>query len=145
LPTVSVLVTLMTVVPTEVTAEEAALVVPLAADVTAFAAVGTVPEAAEVTCEAAEVTAGTDLAAEPTVPVTALDPSDTTEPSPLGEPWVAALAGPASSRPMPNATHRPPIAAPQMYRNTLRTSRHQPFMPATLIHPEHQCPDPEHN
>ena len=142
---VAVLLTLPTVLPTEVPAGEAALVVPLAADFTGLAEVVTVLEAAEVTCEATGVTAATDPAAEPAVPVTVLDTSDTTEPSPPGEPWVAALAAPASSRPMPNAAHRPPITAPQVYKNTLRVSRHQPFMLATLIHPEHQCPDPEHN
>ena len=133
---VTLLVTLPTVLPTEVTAEAAALVVPLAADVTWLAAVAT-GEAAEVTREAAQVTAGTDPVDEPTVSVTVPDTLNTREPSPLGEAWVAALAGPASSRPMPNATHRPPNTAPQVYNNTLRASRHQPFMPATLIHPEH--------
>lgn len=133
---VTLLVTLPTVLPTEVTAEPAALVVPLAADVTWLAAVAT-GEAAEVTREAVRVTAGTDPVDEPTVPVTVPDTLDTREPSPLGEPWVAALAGPASSRPMPNATHRPPNTAPQVYKNTLRASRHQPFMPTTLIHPGH--------
>jgi hypothetical protein len=92
--------------------------------------------AAVVTCEAAEVTAGPADVTVPVVPLTTPDTADVAEPrTPPAEPWVAALAGPAVRRPMPKATHRPPIAAPQVYKNTFRASWHQPPMPVTLIHP----------
>jgi hypothetical protein len=34
--------------------------------------------------------------------------------APDGALWVAALAGPARSRPMPKARHRPPITTPKV-------------------------------
>jgi hypothetical protein len=91
--------------------------VPPTAEVTPETAEFTVPAAAEVTGETVPVTTGTDVS---TVPLTT---PDNAEPSPPPEElWVAAFAGPASSRPMPNATHRPPNAAPQVYKNTFRAS-----------------------
>ena len=93
------------------------------------------PVAAEVTWAAAVVVAGTAELTAPVAPLTTPETVDAAEPStPPVEPWVAALAGLASSRPMPNATHSPPITAPQVYRNTFRTSWHQPFIRVTLIH-----------
>ena len=101
-----------------------ALVMPLVA----VWAVVTTPVAADVAAGRAEVAAWV-------VVVTVAETVWTAEPRrPPGEGWVAAFAGPARSRPMPNATHRPPITAPQVYKNTLRTSRHRPFTSATLIH-----------
>jgi hypothetical protein len=84
--------------------------VPAAAAVTVPVTVPAVLVAAEVTGEAAVTAAGM---AEVTAPVVPLTTPETAEPGPPpAGPWVAALAGPASSRPMPNATHRPPIIAP---------------------------------
>jgi hypothetical protein len=85
----------------------------------------TVP-AAEVTVPVVEVTAP---AAEDAVPETA----EVREPPRLEAAWVAAEAGAAIRRPMPNARHRPPTAVPKMYNSTFRTGTYQPFMPGTLI------------
>ncbi len=109
--------------------------VSLAAPATVLAAVLTVPVAAVVTGEAADVTAGTAAAIDPVVPLTTRLTAEVAEPGrPPAEPWVAALAGPAVSRPMPKPTHRPPTTAPQVYKNTFRVSWHQPPIPVTLIH-----------
>jgi len=106
-----------------------------AVEVTVLVAALTVPVAADVTGPAAVVVAGTAELTAPVAPLTTPETVETAEPStPPVALWVAALAGLASSRPMPKATHRPPITAPQVYRNTLRASWHQPFMRVTLIH-----------
>jgi hypothetical protein len=124
-----------TVTAAEFTVPAAAFTVPAAAF--------TVPAAAEVTCETVPVTTGT---AVPTVPLTPLTTPDNAEPSPPPEElWVAAFAGPASSRPMPNATHSPPSTAPQVYRNTFRARWIQPFIPVTLIYTQRRCLESEHN
>jgi hypothetical protein len=125
-------VTAETVLPTaEVTPETAAFTGPAAF---------TVPVAAEVTCETVPVTAGTAVS---TVPLTT---PDNAEPSPPPEElWVAALAGLARARPMPNATHSPPSTAPQVYRNTFRARWIQPFIPVTLIYTQHRCLESERN
>jgi hypothetical protein len=116
-----------TAVPAGVTTPLAVLVSVLVMPLVAVWAVMT-PVAADVAAGRAEVAAWV-------VVVTVACTVWTAEPSrPPGEGWVAAFAGPARSKPMPNATHRPPIAAPQVYKNTLRTSRHRPFTSATLIH-----------
>jgi hypothetical protein len=115
-------------VPAAVTTLLAVLVSALVMPLVAVWAVVTTPVAADVAAGRAEVAAWV-------VVVIGAETVWTAEPRrPPGEGWVAALAGPARSRPMPNATHRPPIAAPQVYKNTLRTSRHRPFTSATIIH-----------
>jgi hypothetical protein len=101
-----------------VAAEVPAVVALPAVEVTVLVAAVTVLVAAEVTCEAVVVTAGTAVL---TVPVAPLATPDNVEPSVLpGELSVAAFAGLASSRPMPNAMHRPPIAAPQVLQEHLQ-------------------------
>jgi hypothetical protein len=129
-------VTAATVLPAaEVTPETAAFTMPAAAF--------TVPVAAEVTGETVPVTTGTAVS---TVPLTPLTTPDNAEPSPPPEElWVAAFAGPARTRPMPNATHSPPSTAPQVYRNTFRARWIQPFIPVTLIYTQHRCLESEHN
>ena len=113
----------------------AADVTSAAAEVAVLVTALTVPVAADVTCSAAVVVAGTAELTVPVAPLTTPETVETAEPSvPPAESWVAALAGLAGSRPMPKATHRPPITAPQVYRNTLKASWHQPFMRVTLIH-----------
>jgi hypothetical protein len=62
-----------------------------------------------------------------------LDTAETREPPGPPEAPVAAEAGAASSRPMPNARHRPLTAAPKVYNSTFRAGMYQPFMPGTLI------------
>jgi len=95
------------------------------------------PVVAEVTGVAAVAVAGAAVSTTPVVPLTTPESVETAEPStPPVELWGAALAGLASSRPIPNATHRPPTTAPQVYKNTFRASWHQPFMRVTLIHSE---------
>jgi hypothetical protein len=96
------------------------LVAPVAAPAAALAAVLAVPLAAPVAVLAA--------------PVTALVTAGRTGPGgPESGRTVAAAAGVADSRPMPTRMHRPPKAAPTVYKSTFRADRHQPFMRVTLI------------
>jgi hypothetical protein len=96
--------------------------------------------AAGVTCETVDDagvvrTAGlTALVTVLVAPVTALVTAGRTGPDgpELGR-TVAAAAGAADSRPMPTRMHRPPKAAPTVYKSTFRADRHQPFMRVTLI------------
>ncbi|MGH3186016.1 MAG: hypothetical protein ACRDOL_01860 [Streptosporangiaceae bacterium] len=120
---------------TEVTAVPAAVTTPVAVLVSVLVIPPAAVWAVVTTPVTVTVDAGRVEVAVWVVVVTVACTVWTAEPSrPPGEGWVAALAGPASSRPMPNAAHRPPIAAPQVYKNTLRVSRHQPFTSATLIY-----------
>jgi len=68
------------------------------------------------------------------VVVTALVTGDKIEPGgpELGG-TMAAAAGVAASRPMPARMHRPPSAAPMVYKSTFRAGRHQPFMRVTVV------------
>jgi hypothetical protein len=136
-------VTAETVLPAAEVPPETAESTVTAAEFTVPAAAFTVPAAAEVTGETVPVTTGT---AVPTVPLTPLTTPDNAEPSPPPEElWVAAFAGLARTRPMPNATHRPPSTAPQVYRNTFRARWIQPFIPVTLIYTQRRCLESEHN
>jgi hypothetical protein len=74
-----------------------------------------------------------ELVATPTALVTVPVTVDRTEDGPEPGRMVAALAGAAVSRPMPARMHRPPNAAPTVYKSTFRAGLHQPFMSATVI------------
>jgi hypothetical protein len=113
-------VTVPVTVPPVVLAAEVVLV-------TAPVAVLAVPVTAAVVVLATLVTV---LAA----PVTALVTEGKTGPGgpELGR-TVAAAAGVAASRPMPTRMHRPPNAAPTVYKSTFRADRHQPFIHVTLV------------
>jgi hypothetical protein len=107
-------------VPTAETVLPTVVVTPETVEVTVLVAAFGVPVVAAVTCETVAVTAGTVALTAPVAPLTT---PDNVEPSvPPGGLSVAAFAGPARSRPMPNATHSPPSAAPQVYKNTFRAS-----------------------
>jgi hypothetical protein len=86
------------------------------------AAAETVPETV---VAASEITGAAAFA----VPETA----ENSGPPRPAEGWVAAEAGAASSTAMPNARHRPLIAAPKAHKSTFRTGTHQPLMPGTLV------------
>jgi hypothetical protein len=126
-----------------------ALVAVLAVPVAALVAVLAVPVAASVAVPAVPVTVlavpvtapvavlPAELAAPVTVlaaPVTALVREGRIGPGgPELDGTAAAAAGVAASRPMPTRMHRPPNAAPTVYKSTFRADRHQPFMRVTVV------------
>jgi Mg-chelatase subunit ChlI len=121
----------MTGAAAEATLPAAEETVP-AVDVTAVAVedAGVAVEDAGVAVEDAGVAVeGTAAAAA----FAAAETAETSEPLRTAGGWVAAEAGAASSTPMPNARHRPLIAAPKAHNSTFRTGTYQPFMPGTLV------------
>jgi len=113
-----------------VAALEAVLAAVLAVPVTASVALLAVP----VTALAVPVTAPAALGTVLATPATVLVNEGRTGPGgpELGA-TAAAAAGVAASRPMPTRMHRPPNAAPTVYKSTFRADRHQPFMRVTLV------------
>ncbi len=66
-------------------------------------------------------------------PVTLLAAAFALAVAPVTAPSLAAGVAGVTRRPMPVGMHRPPSAAPTVYKSTFRAGRHQPFMPATVV------------